>query len=100
MASAAPISLCAEGCVAGLQSVEPESTVTLATPSSASTEGIVPRRRFQRGRVFVRGSRKKVWVGSLREDRLQSDGSIKRIRRSVVLGDATIVSRRSALATL
>jgi integrase len=100
MASASPTSLGAERCAAGLQSAEPESTVTLATPSSASTEGIVPRRRFQRGRVFVRGSRKKVWVGSLREDRLQSDGSIKRIRRSVVLGDASVISRRSALALL
>src|SRR5258708_9391953 len=100
MASASPTSLGAERCAAGLQSAEPESTVTLATPSSASTEGIVPRRRFQRGRVFVRGSRKKVWVGSLLEDRLQADGSIKRVRRSVVLGDATVVSRRSALASL
>jgi hypothetical protein len=60
----------------------------------------VPRRRFQRGRVFVRGSRKKVWVGTFREDRLQLDGSISRVRRSVVLGDAARVSRRLALATL
>jgi integrase len=60
----------------------------------------VPRRRFQRGRVFVRGSRKKVWVGSFREDRLQLDGSISRVRRSVVLGDAATVSHRSAFATL
>jgi integrase len=60
----------------------------------------VPRRRFQRGRLFVRGSRKKVWVGSFREDQVQSDGSITRIRRSVVLGETTRVSRRAALATL
>ena len=60
----------------------------------------MPRRRFQRGRLFVRGSRKEVWVGSYREDRLQSDGSIKRIRRSIVLGDTAKISRRAALATL
>ena len=58
----------------------------------------MPRRRFQRGRLFVRGSRKKVWVGSFREDRLQLDGSIRRVRRSVVLGDVAVVSRRAALA--
>jgi integrase len=48
----------------------------------------------------VRGSRKEVWVGSYREDRMLSNGSIERIRRSVVLGDTAKVSRRAALATL
>jgi integrase len=81
-----------------LKTPEPTSTVMLATPSSPSTEGSVPRRRFQRGRLFARGSRKQVWVGSFREDRLQPDGSIKRIRRSIALGDTAKVSRRAALA--
>src|SRR5260370_25414949 len=83
-----------------LQSEDAISTVARATPSSTSTEVFVPRRRFQRGRLFVRGSRKKVWVGSFREDQVQPDGSITRIRRSVVLGEATRASRRSALAAL
>ena len=83
-----------------LQSEDAISTVARATPSSTSTEVFVPRRRFQRGRLFVRGSRKKVWVGSFREDQVQSDGSITRIRRSVVLGETARVSRRAALATL
>ena len=60
----------------------------------------MPRRRFQRGRLFTRGKRRKVWVGSFREDQLQSNGSIKRIRRSVMLGETPKVSRRSALASL
>ena len=59
----------------------------------------MPRRRFQRGRLFVRGSKREVWVGSYREDRMQSNGSIKRIRRSVVLGETAKISRRAALAT-
>ena len=53
-----------------LQSEDAISTVAHATPSSTSTEVFVPRRRFQRGRLFVRGSRKKVWVGSFREDKV------------------------------
>jgi integrase len=83
-----------------LQSEDALSKVALATPSSTSTEVLVPRRRFQRGRLFVRGSRKKVWVGSFREDQVQPDGSITRIRRSVVLGETVRISRRAALATL
>ena len=83
-----------------LQCEDAISTVARATPSSTSTEVFVPRRRFQRGRLFVRGSRKKVWVGSFREDQVQPDGSITRIRRSVVLGETARVSRRAALATL
>src|ERR1700739_23352 len=83
-----------------LQSEDAISTVARATPSSTSKEVFVPRRRFQRGRLFVRGSRKKVWVGSFREDQVQPDGSITRIRRSVVLGETARVSRRSALGAL
>jgi hypothetical protein len=83
-----------------LQPEDAISTVAGATPSSTSTEVFVPRRRFQRGRLFVRGSRKKVWVGSFREDQVQPDGSITRIRRSVVLGETARVFRRSALAAL
>jgi Phage integrase, N-terminal SAM-like domain/Phage integrase family len=83
-----------------LQPEDAISTVAGATPPSTSTVVFVPRRRFQRGRLFVRGSRKKVRVGSFREDQVQPDGSITRIRRSVVLGETARVYRRSALATL
>lgn len=58
---------------AALQSEDAISTFALATSSSTSTEVFVPRRRFQRGRLFVRGSRKKVWVGSFREDKVRVD---------------------------
>jgi integrase len=67
------------------------------TPSLVSTGGVmVPRRRFQRGRLFQRNSR---WVGCFREDRLQENGAIRRVQRKVVLGHCSKLSERSARAT-
>ena len=34
------------------------------------------RRRYQRGRVFLRGKRNPVWVRRWREDVIQQDGSV------------------------
>src|SRR5215472_9811455 len=67
------------------------------TPFSVSTGGTVPRRRFQRGCLIKRGKRL-VWVGIFREDRLQTDGTINRIQRKVVLGPCNKVSERAAYA--
>jgi integrase len=67
------------------------------TPSSVSIGGTVPRRRFQRGCLARRG-KKPVWVGIFREDRLLTDGTIKRIQRKVVLGPCSKVSERAAYA--
>ncbi len=47
--------------------------------------GNLARRRFQKGRVFVRGKKNPVWVGRWREDVIE-DGRIRRIERSEVLG--------------
>lgn len=44
------------------------------------------RRKYQEGNLFVRGKRKKVWVGRWYEDVLLPNGSRGRIRRSEVLG--------------
>lgn len=44
------------------------------------------RRRYQRGCLFKRGKREKVWVGRWLEDELQPDGTIKRTHKSEVLG--------------
>ena len=44
------------------------------------------RRRFQRGHLFLRGKRQKVWVAKWRDDVVLPDGSVKRVRRSEVLG--------------
>lgn len=43
------------------------------------------RHRFQKGFVFRRGIRSKVWVGRWREWTLDQNGSLKRVLRSEVL---------------
>jgi integrase len=63
-----------------LPSGNPQSKVTLATPSFTGTKrGIVPKRRFQTGTFIKRGDQ---WVGMWRVDTLQPDGTIKREQRS------------------
>jgi integrase len=47
--------------------------------------GSLARRRYQKGRVFLRGKKNPVWVGRWREDEIK-DGTICRIERSEVLG--------------
>jgi integrase len=48
--------------------------------------GGLARRRYQRGRVFLRNKKgREVWVGRWREDEI-NDGSIRRVERSEVLG--------------
>jgi integrase len=47
--------------------------------------GRLARRRYQKGRVFLRGKKNPVWVGRWREDEIE-DGRIRRIERSEVLG--------------
>ena len=55
------------------------------------------RRRYQRGCVFVRGTKRKVWVLRFREDVILPDGQIARVNRSEILGPlAEIPTRRIA----
>lgn len=44
------------------------------------------RRRYQVGRIFVRGKKPPVFVGRWREDVIQENGQIVRVERSMVLG--------------
>lgn len=44
------------------------------------------RRRFQRGHLSLRGKRTKVWVAQWREDEVELDGKVRRVRRKEVLG--------------
>ncbi len=55
----------------------------------------MPRRRFQRGTIIIRGKTPKRY-GMFREDVLQSNGTFKRIRRCVALGLVSNLSERSA----
>src|SRR4051794_21927393 len=66
------------------------------TSSSPSTETrIVPRRRFQTGRVFLRGSR---WCGSFREYEPNPQTG-KRTRHTITF-DGFVTSKRAAEAAL
>ena len=47
--------------------------------------GGLARRRYQQGRLFLRGKKNPVWVGRWREDEI-NDGCIRRAERSEVLG--------------
>jgi hypothetical protein len=44
------------------------------------------RRRYQKGRIFLRGRKERVWIGRWREDMVQTDGTVRRIERSAILG--------------
>ena len=62
--------------------------------------GSLARRRFQRGRLFLRGKKQKVWVGRWREDVIEA-GVIRRIERSEVLGSLSeYPTRKLALRAL
>src|SRR5439155_8409260 len=66
------------------------------TPSFlVSTGGTVPRRRFQKGTMIIRGKRQ-VRCGIYREDVLQPDGTFKRVQRRIVLGSVSSLSERAA----
>jgi integrase len=54
-------------------------------------------RRFQRGSIYKRGKRKKMWVARWWEDVTTQDGTVARLRRSENLGSvAEIPTRREA----
>ena len=59
------------------------------------------RRRYQSGSLFLRGKRTKVWVGRWVEQMIAADGTLRNVRRSVVLGTrAEIQTRRKAQSLL
>ncbi len=59
------------------------------------------RRRYQKGSLFLRGKRRKVWVGRWLEDERLLDDSVRRVYRSAVLGSLDeFPTRRLALREL
>ena len=58
----------------------------------------MPRRRFQKGRLVIRGNQNPQWAGIYREDVLLLDGTVHRIRRTVKLGQISGMSQRAAWA--
>lgn len=61
----------------------------------------MPRRRYQRGRLFAQGKSRRQWVAVFREDRIDSvSGTVRRVRRSVRLGLVKRVSKAQAITEL
>jgi integrase len=56
------------------------------TIGPSGKENSVARKRYQHGRVFLKGKKKEKWVGRYREDVVEMDGNTRRVRRSVILG--------------
>src|SRR6266513_882309 len=73
-----------------------------AEPRRASGERkLMTRSRYQNGSLTLRGRSHKVWVARWREDVLGMDGTVQRVRRSLVLGTlASIPTRRQARVLL
>jgi len=44
------------------------------------------RKRYQNGRVFLKGKKEEKWVGRYREDVVEITGTTRRVRRSVIVG--------------
>jgi integrase len=62
--------------------------------------GSLARRRYQKGRVFLRGIKNPKWIGRWREDVIEN-GQIRRIERSEVLGSKSdFPTKRLALREL
>ena len=76
------------------------NAIVSPAPCNVGMEQSMPRRRYQRGRIISRGKKRKVWVGIFREDRVRTDGTIHRARRSVVLGSVKHVSKLQAIEAL
>ncbi len=63
--------------------------------------GTMVRRRYQRGSLFKRGKRERVWVARWWEDVINADGTMGRMRRSMVIGTvAELTTRRLAMHAL
>src|SRR5260370_7440585 len=80
--------------VGTLQNESNDCMVAPATPSPKRAGGIVPRRRFQKGRLTVRAVRNPQRVGLYREDELLPDGPLPRPPPPVNLAPLRPVPKR------
>jgi hypothetical protein len=48
--------------------------------------GLMARKRYQKGSVFLSGKNQDKWIGRYREDVVGMDGKVRRLRRDTVLG--------------
>jgi integrase len=85
--------------------VPPDTSSTIAVDAEQARRairgGTMARRRYQRGSLFQRGKRQKVWVARWWEDIINADGTMGRMRRSTVIGSvADFTTRRLAMNAL
>ena len=69
-----------------LQGIRTVSSIDRGGQQIGGREDNLSRRRYQKGQIFKRGKREPKWFGSFREDIVDSNGNIRRVRRTVKLG--------------
>lgn len=74
----------------------------LASCTAGEKRRYMSRPRYQRGRVFKkeRTGGRDWWVGDFREDVVASDGSVRRVRRTLRLGLVSEMGKQEAIETL
>lgn len=68
------------------ESNSPRATVPLGSQIGGRGGHLLARRRYQCGTIKLSGKKKKVWTLRWREDVVEPDGTITRVRRETVLG--------------
>src|SRR5260370_40846016 len=74
--------------------------VDAARGGRVSRKERMTRPRYQEGCLWTRGKRRKLWVVRWRENVLEPDGSVRRIRRAETLGPVSKITRQQARAVL
>src|SRR5277367_2479975 len=98
--SDSPIRLLGTGNRVCAPALDTGAIVSRAPLTAVGMEKNMPRRRYQRGMLTIRGKRRRKWIGTFREDRFQPDGTIRRVRRKVVLGLVKHMTKLEAIQAL
>jgi len=72
-----------------MQELEESKSATLPVHKaieSSNERGLMARKRYQKGSVFLSGKNKDKWIGRYREDVIGMDGKTRRLRRDSILG--------------
>jgi hypothetical protein len=69
-----------------LPTIQTAHTVSVEVTESSSRNNSMARKRYQRGSVFLSGKKNDKWIGRYRKDVIGLDGTVRRVRRDVVLG--------------
>jgi len=72
-----------------MQELEESKSATLPVHKaieSSNERGLMARKRYQKGSVFLSGKNKDKWIGRYREDVIRMDGKTRRLRRDSILG--------------